>query len=108
MRRAPRRRRRRAPAGARPAPCRPAPPRDRAYGEGCASVGGVGTRCLRSAEAVSINTTASLALLRSVALRVGDRLAGRHPVLRQQEAWDLNAAFVRSLGLDPAMVLPSR
>ena len=66
------------------------------------------TSCVSSAEAVIINTTASLALLRSVALRVGDRLAGRHPVLRQQEAWDLNAAFVRSLGLDPAMVLPSR
>jgi hypothetical protein len=61
-----------------------------------------------SAEAIIIDTAASLAVLRSVALRVGDRLAGRHPVLRQQEAWDLNAAFVRSLGLDPAQVLPAR
>jgi hypothetical protein len=61
-----------------------------------------------SAEAIIIDTAASLAVLRSVALRVGDRLAGRHPVLRQQEAWDLNAAFVRSLGLDPALVLPAR
>ena len=66
------------------------------------------TGCVSSAEAVIINTTASLALLRSVALRVGDHLAGRHPVLRRQEAWDLNAAFVRSLGLDPAMVMPAR
>jgi hypothetical protein len=66
------------------------------------------TSCVSSAEAVIINTTATLAFMRSAALRVGDRLAGRHPVLRQQEAWDLNAAFARSLGLDPAMVLPSR
>ena len=29
-------------------------------------------------------------------------------MLRRQEAWDLNAAFVRSLGLDPALVMPPR
>lgn len=66
------------------------------------------TSCVSSAEAVVINTTASLAALRAVAARIGDRLAGRHPVLRRQEAWDHNAAFARSLGLDPALVLPPR
>lgn len=66
------------------------------------------TSCVSSAEAVVINATAGVALVRSAALRIGDRLAGRHPVLRRQDAWDRNAAFVRSLGLDPLLVLPVR
>jgi len=64
--------------------------------------------CLSSAEAVVISAGSVLTLAKGAVDRVGDALAGRHPIERQQAAWDANAGFVASLGLDPAGVLGAR
>jgi hypothetical protein len=66
------------------------------------------TSCVSTAEAVVITGTAGITAVQSAARRLADALAGRHPVERAQEAWDANAAFARSLGLDPAAVLGDR
>jgi hypothetical protein len=66
------------------------------------------TSCVSTAEAVVITGAAGITVVQGAARRLADALAGRHPAERAQEAWDANAAFARSLGLDPAAVLGDR
>jgi hypothetical protein len=66
------------------------------------------TSCVTTAEAAVIAAAAGLSMAKGAADRLADALAGRHPAERRQEAWDANAAFVGSMGLDPLAVLGPR
>jgi hypothetical protein len=66
------------------------------------------TSCVTTAEAVVITAAAGVTGVQSAVRRIADALAGRCPVERAQDAWDANAAFARSVGLDPSLVLGPR
>ena len=69
---------------------------------------GMCMNCVTSTEAVVINGVGFLALAQAGLDRVRDFVAGRSSTERRAAAWDANAQFVRSIGLDPAAVLPAR
>ena len=64
--------------------------------------------CVTSAEAVVINGVGFLALAKGGFDRARDFVAGRSSTERKAAAWDANAQFLTSMGLDPAAVLPPR
>lgn len=63
------------------------------------------TGCFSTVDTVIVQATIATALARTAVTRVGDRLTGRDATDRRRAAYRDNAAFLRTLGHDPAAVL---
>jgi hypothetical protein len=66
------------------------------------------TNCLTTFDAVVMQSAGAALLAQNGWARARDVLVGRHPNVRRQHAYDRNAAFLRTLELDPQLVLGAR